>query len=116
MLRALARNLETSSGQIRAGAVAADFGADDPEREARTPSTPLGGYEIVEIAVRPGSPALGRRPDEVDWPPGIVLAAVRRGDDIAAPTAAPPLQGGERLILLAPAAPRAENERTFVSS
>jgi TrkA-C domain len=116
VLRALARNLETSSGQIRADAVSADFGAHDPEREARTPGTPLGGYEIVEIAVRAGSPVLGHRPDEVEWPPGIVLVAVRRGDEIAAPIAAPPLQGGERLILLAPAAPRAENERTFVSS
>jgi chloride channel protein, CIC family len=115
VLRALARNLQASSAAIRAGAVAADFGADDPERTAFTPSTPLGGYEIVEIAIRPGSPALGLRPDQVEWPPGSVLVAVRRGDEIAAPTAGAPLTGGERLILLAPAARRADSERTFVS-
>jgi chloride channel protein, CIC family len=115
VLRALARNLQASSAAMRAGAVAADFGTDDPERTAFTPSTPLGGYEIVEIAIRPGSPALGLRPDQVEWPPGSVLVAVRRGDEIAAPTAGAPLAGGERLILLAPAAPRADSERTFVS-
>ncbi len=104
VLRALARNLKESSRAMRAGAVAADFGADDPQREAFTPGTPLSGYKIVEIAVRPDSPAIGRRPDEVEWPPGSVLAAVRRGDEIAAPTAAESLKGGERLILLAPLA------------
>ena len=102
VLRALDRNLQASSRAMPAGAVAADFGADDPQREAFTPSTPLSGYEIVEIAVRPGSPAIGRSPDEVQWPPGSVLVAVRRGDEIAAPTADAALESGERLILLAP--------------
>jgi chloride channel protein, CIC family len=116
VLRALARYLQASSAAMQAGAVAADFGADDPERTAYTPSTPLGGYEIVEIAIRPGSPALGLRPDQVEWPPGSVLVAVRRGDEIAAPTAGAPLAGGERLILLAPASSRVDSQPTSVSS
>jgi CIC family chloride channel protein len=115
VLRALASNLQASSVAMQKGAVAADFGADDPERQAYTPSTPLGGYEIVEIAIRPGSPAIGRRAADVDWPPGSVLVALRRGDEIAAPMTDSPLRAGERLILLAPAASRVESQRPSVS-
>jgi chloride channel protein, CIC family len=115
VLRALARTLQASSTAIQEGAVAADFGADDPQQAAFTPSTPLDGYEILEIPIASGSPAIGRRPTDVRWPPGSVLVAVRQGDEIAAPTTAPALRGGERLILLTPTAPRAHNERTFVS-
>ena len=115
VLRALASNLQASTVAMQAGAVAADFGADDPERKAYTPSARLGGYEIIEIAIRPGSPALGRRADKVDWPPGSVLVAVRRGDEIATPTTDAPLQDGERLILLAPASPGVESQPTSVS-
>jgi CIC family chloride channel protein len=83
---------------------------------AATPSIPVTGYEVVEVAIRPDSPAIGRRPDQVTWPPGSVLVAVRRGDEIVAPLTGAPLRGGERLIVLAPAEPRAQNEHTFVPS
>ncbi len=116
VLRALVRHLQLSTRETAAGAVAADFGAENPEQRAFTPSTPLGGYEIVEIAVGPDSPAIGRRPTDVEWPPGSLLVAVRRGDEIAAPSREAPLERGERLILLAPASPRADGERTFVST
>jgi CIC family chloride channel protein len=114
VLRALGQSLQSSTKTMHIGAVAADFGAEDPEAHAHTPSTPLDGYEIVELAIPPDSPAIGRPLNQLQWPPGSFVAAVRRGDDIAAPRADGTLAGGERVILLAPSASRSDNERTFV--
>ncbi|HET8977007.1 MAG TPA: chloride channel protein [Solirubrobacteraceae bacterium] len=116
VLRALAERVLESSQATRAGAVAADFGHEDPERQAHTPSTPLAGYEIVDIRIDEDSPARGRRFEEIDWPAGAFVVAVRRGDDIETPKPGDVLRRGERVIVLAPAAPRAHNEHTFVSS
>ena len=102
VLGALADSVRSSTAQIEQGALAADFAVPDPQSFAHTPSTPLRGYEILEITIGPGSPALGRRADEVKLPTESRLVAVTRGREIVAPhhTA---LRAGERLIILAPA-------------
>jgi len=102
VLGALADSVRSSTAQIEQGALAADFAVPDPSSFAHTPSTPLRGYEILEITIGPSSPALGRRADEVKLPTGSRLVAVTRGREIIAPhhTA---LRAGERLIILAPA-------------
>ena len=85
------------------GAIAADFGADDPQASARTPSTPRSGYEIVEIALGPDSPALGRHVADIPWTRGCLVVAVTAGPEIVPTTGATELTVGERVILLAPA-------------
>jgi Trk K+ transport system NAD-binding subunit len=69
---------------------------------AGSPGSPLDGYEILEIAIAPDSPAIGRRLSQLQWPPESFVAAVRRGDDIAGAQPDVPLGGGDPVILLAP--------------
>jgi NhaP-type Na+/H+ and K+/H+ antiporter len=99
----LAQSVESSNRNIERGAVAADFGADDPEAQAHTPSTPLSGYEIAEIAVGPNSPALGERVGDVSWPAGCVVVAVTADHEIIQLDSDTELTAGERVILLVPA-------------
>ncbi len=102
VLRALTQSVNSSTAQIEQGAVAAEFAVPDPQSFAHTPSTPLSGYEIVEITIGPGSPALGRRIDDVELPAGARAVAVTQGREIVAPRNIP-LRAGDRLIVLAPA-------------
>ena len=102
VLEALSQTLRSSEDEIEEGAVAADFGADDPSLAAHQPSTPLTGYEVVELAIAPGSAAVGKRVDEIAWPPGCLVVAITaerefvplRGDTV--------VSSGESVILLAP--------------
>jgi CIC family chloride channel protein len=105
VLHALAQSVESSNRNMERGAVAADFGADDPEAQAHTPSTPLSGYEIVEMVVGPESPAVGRRISDVPWPPGCVVAAVTNDHEIVPLHSDTELAPGERVVLLVPAPP-----------
>ena len=104
MLRALAQSASSSERKLEQGAVAADFAVPDPKSRAPTPSTPLSGYEIVEITIGPASPALGRGVGEIDWPPGSLVVAVTAGQEIVPVHNDTELRAGERVILLAPAA------------
>ena len=108
VLETLATSVSSSAAEIEHGAVAADFGARDPEALAHTPSTPLGGYEIVEITITPESPALGRPVGEIAWPPGSRIVAISEGHEIVPVRDDTELRAGERIILLAPAASKAE--------
>jgi len=104
VLQTLATSMSASAAEIEHGAIAADFAAQDPETLAHTPSTPLSGYEIVEITITPESPALGRRAGNVAWPPGSLIVAIGEGHEIVPVRNDTELHAGERIILLAPAA------------
>jgi CIC family chloride channel protein len=102
VLAALAGSLEAAGRRIEAGAVAADFGADDPERAAHQSRAPLDGYEIVDLSITPDSPAADRRVDDVAWPPGTVVVAVTDGGEMIPVLPATTIRAGERVVLLAP--------------
>jgi CIC family chloride channel protein len=104
VLRALDRSVRASIGEIEQGARGADFAARNPVAEAHTPSSPLAGYEIVEITLGPDSVALGRRIGEICWPAGSRVVAMTHGREIVPPRHDSKLRGGQRLIVLAPAA------------
>jgi CIC family chloride channel protein len=102
VLAALTQSIDGAGRQIRAGAVAADLGADDPERAAVQSSAPLQGYEIVEISITPGSPAAGRRIGEVPWPRGSAVVAVTDAGEMTRALPTMTIRAGERVVLLAP--------------
>ena len=106
VLQTLAASMSASATEIEHGAVAADFAARDPEALAHTPSTPLSGYEIVEITITPESPALGRPAGNIAWPTGSIIVAISEGHEIVPVRNDTELHAGERIILLAPAASR----------
>ena len=101
ILDALARTVQASDQSIERGALAADFAADDPSQAAHRSSTPLTGYQIVELTVSTDSSALGRRVDEISWPTGCVVVAVTTPD--MGPTSSEAiLRTGSRIVILAP--------------
>jgi CIC family chloride channel protein len=102
LLRALATELSSSEQEIEEGAVAAEFAVADPSAAIHRPSTPLQGYEVLELRIFADSPARGRRVGEIDWPPGSIVAAVTQGREIHAGRPDLELQAGERVIVLAP--------------
>jgi CIC family chloride channel protein len=101
ILDALGRAVRSSERSIEQGAVAADFGADDPSMVAHRSSTPLTGYEILELTIAPDSAAVGRRVDEVAWPPNCLVVAVSEGHEPVALGGDTVLHAGERVTLLA---------------
>ena len=103
VLRALATTLRSSENKIRDGAAAAEFATADPAAAIHTPSTPLPGYEVLELQIPPDSPARGRRVADIDWPTGSVVVAVTQGREIQAARPDVRLHPGERVMVLVPA-------------
>jgi CIC family chloride channel protein len=101
VLAALTRNIESSGRRMEAGAVAADFGADDPEQAAHRSSAPLAGYEIIEISIGPDSPAAGQSLDHVRWPAGAIVVAITDRGELVAPGPHVTLRAGEHVVALA---------------
>jgi CIC family chloride channel protein len=104
ILRALSRSVSTSARDVERGAEAAEFAVDDPSSRIHLPTSPLSGYETVEITIDARSPALGKRVDDVLWPPGCLVVAVTEGRELVAPRGDAELRAGERVIILAPTA------------
>jgi len=109
VLGAIAQRVGASAREIEQSALAGEYARPDAETHAHTPSTPLDGYEVVEIVIGPHSPALGQRLDEISWPPRAIAAAVTEGREIVAPRPDLKLRVGERVVLLAPAVQHAHD-------
>lgn len=102
VLEVLADRVGSSAREAERGTAASEFYEEDPQARAHIPRTPLDGYETVEITMRPGAPGIGRRVDEIDWPPGSIVVAVSQGRELLAPNRDVELRSGERVIVLAP--------------
>jgi CIC family chloride channel protein len=100
VLAALAERLTASTQEIERGAVAAGFAVEDPNEQVHVPSTPLRGYQLVELSIGPRSPALDRRLDQVPWPAASLPVAVTKGREILAARPDIELVAGERVIVL----------------
>jgi CIC family chloride channel protein len=104
VLRALSERVRSAGREAERGTLAAEFAVDDAARQLHLPSTPLAGYQMVEIALRPGAPGIGQRLSQLRWPRGVLVAAVTEGREIVPPRPDIVLATGERIILLAPMA------------
>ena len=82
VLRALETRFSTGDRAIEAGATAAEYAAKDPTAAIHTPSTPLRGYEMLELRILPDSPASGRRVATSRGPPGCTVVAITQGREI----------------------------------
>jgi chloride channel protein, CIC family len=111
VLRALATTLRTSEKNIRDGAAAAEYAVADPATAIHTPTTPLPGYEVLELQIPPNSPARGQRDADIGWPTGSIAVAVTQGREIQAARPDIRLHLGERLIVLGPTRAHKQRER-----
>lgn len=102
VIRAIAQSLTASTRDAEEGTLAAEFAVDDPESHLHEPPSPLDGYDVIEAAIGPESPQLGRSVGDVPWPPGCLVVAVTEGSEIVTPRGDIKLRVGDRVILLAP--------------
>ena len=100
VLNVLAEQISASPRDVERGALAASVGVDEPASHLHEPSSPLAGYELLELDV--GPPAQGRRIGEIAWPRGHHAVAVTEGREVIAARPDTELRAGERVILLAP--------------
>lgn len=108
VLRALATELGSSEQEIEQGALAAEFSVKNPSAAVHLPSTPLRGYQMLELRILADSPARGRRIADIQWPADCLAVAVTNGREIRAARPEVLLEPGERVIVLAPAADEEE--------
>ncbi|HTU29331.1 MAG TPA: chloride channel protein [Solirubrobacteraceae bacterium] len=103
ILKALTDKLATGEQEMQA--VASSENARNPAGEPagqRKPTRPLPGYELLEVRVNDGSPANGRRIDEVQWPAGSAVVALTQGREIHVAAPELTLHAGERALVLVP--------------
>ncbi len=104
VIRALVGRVQASAREIERGAEAAEFAVEAPHKQVHVPSTPLDGYEILEVTIGAQTPASGRLLGDVAWPTGSSVVAVTERARLVAPRADIELRPGGRVVLLAPAA------------
>ncbi len=117
VMHALVGRVQASVCEIERGAEAAEFATREPHKQAHIPTTPLDGYEILEITISAQATACGHRLGEVSWPAGSSVLAASEGHKLIAPHADIELHPDQRLVLLAPTAtsPGDTQQRTAVT-
>jgi chloride channel protein, CIC family len=110
VLRVLAESAAGSAQETEQGMLAAEFSSRGAHSRLHVPRTPLESYEVVEITLRPGSPALGQKLGEIPWPPGSFIVAATEGRELMAPRSDLVLKVGERLVVLTPLTPSEPEE------
>lgn len=69
---------------------------EEGKKQADQPS----GRIVKEYVVADGSPAAGKRIDQVKWPRGLLIVGVLRGSEELSPTADQVIQPGDYLLIL----------------
>jgi CIC family chloride channel protein len=101
VMRTIAHQISASEAETTQAKLAAEWAAPDAEAALREPSTPLSGYEVVEVTVTAGSPGAGKALRTVTWPPGWTPVYVLHRRVVRQPDPAITLSPGDRVILLA---------------
>jgi chloride channel protein, CIC family len=104
VLRVLAERVRSSERETERGRLAAESSDRDAAAAVHVPRPPLDGYQILELAVRAGSPGAGRRLGELTWPAGTQVVAMTEQHELVTPRSDHELRPGDRIVLLAPIA------------
>lgn len=74
----------------------------------------LGDLELVEIDLKPASPAVRKHVREIALPEGCLLVTVIRGGKVIVPKGQTSLREGDRILALTPQEKRAELQKTLL--
>ncbi len=69
-------------------------------RERRVPLRSEQGRALLEIPVEFGSTVSGRTIGEVDWPQGMLIVGLHRGDEDIVPGGSTRIEAGDYLVVL----------------
>ena len=104
VLRAIAQQIDASRQQAPEAQLSAESAVGDPESAHRDPPAPLPGYQILEITIQDGSPAVGQPLRAMTWPHGWTPVSMACGSQPGNPGPERILGAGDRINLLAPRA------------
>jgi CIC family chloride channel protein len=102
VLRAVTRQVGASDDQAPEAQLAATWAEPDPAAALGQPPTPLLGFKLVEVTIRPDSAAAGKTLAALSWPDGVTPVSLlhdRRLRDVDADVTLGP---GDRINLLVP--------------
>ena len=106
MLQAIARQMATALAAATPPAhLAAGWALADQQPAPDDAPVPLRGYQVVEVTIGHGSPAVGHTLGETTWPPGWVPVSVLDDHTLRDPDPGVTLDPGDRVNLLVPAPP-----------
>jgi CIC family chloride channel protein len=94
--------LQTVTRQIGAPPSRPAEGNPPPADSPSHPSTPLTGYQILEVAIGDGSSVVGNKLETIRWPTGYLPVSVLRGRRLRDPRPDLTINAGDRINLLAP--------------
>jgi CIC family chloride channel protein len=104
VLHAIAHEIGTAPPQAIGAPAAQAADADLPD-QATEPPTPLRGYQVLEITIRPGAPGAGKAIGTIAWPPGYLPVSILRDRSLHEPRPDLVLAPGDRISLLTSEAP-----------
>jgi CIC family chloride channel protein len=103
ILRALSRQITGAHDEATRAQEAADGEHRDAEALLRHPPAPLPGYQVIEVTIADGSPAVGRALKDVPWPSASIPVSVLHGPRLSTADPDITLASGDRVSLLIPA-------------
>ena len=105
VLQAIARQMATALAAATPPAhLAAGWALADQQPAPDDAPVPLRGYQVVEVTIGHGSPAVGHTLGETTWPPGWVPVSVLDDHTLRDPDPGVTLDPGDRVNLLGPVA------------
>ncbi len=103
VLQAIARQMATALAAATPPAhLAAGWALADQQPAPDDAPVPLGSYQVVEVTIGHGSPAVGHTLGETTWPPGWVPVSVLDDHTLRDPDPGVTLNHGDRVNLLGP--------------
>ena len=106
VLQAIARQMATAlAAAMPPGHLAAGWALADQQPAPDDAPVPLRGYQVVEVTIGHGSPAVGHTLGETIWPPGWTLVSVLDDHTLRDPDLGVTLNPGDRVNLLVPTPP-----------
>jgi CIC family chloride channel protein len=109
VLRSVSKQLAAARPTITAGHEAAEWATPDPSDE-HSRGTEIAGYQIAEFTLEPGSAAIGRTVDDIDWLPGHVPVSILHHRQLREPNSRMRLTAGDRVNVLLPVPPERDGE------
>jgi CIC family chloride channel protein len=111
VLRAISHQIDAARRQAPEAHLTAEWAVGDPESARREAPTPLPGYQVLEITIRDGSPAVGQPLGAITWPHGWTPVSLARDSQPGSPSPERILRAGDRVNLLAARPPGAAAAR-----
>ena len=99
VLQAVARHMHPAPATAQASHSARPA-VPAPQAAPRDPPDPLSGYQILEITIPAGSPAVGQALGDITWPPGWIPVTVLDARTLRDPDPGITLAPGDRVNLL----------------